>query len=128
MIADAVDLDEHRGMMAQRARTSVSRGRGTRLYDQQQEQPEDFLLAAPSASWPEAAEKVACLFTLLATSSEARVPRREHGSAPCWAVSSGCGELPDHSGRSNQQPAHAAIAPPRIQTRGFEKKGSSGEG
>ena len=77
MIADAVDLDEHRGMMAQRA-TDIRLARsGYADLRQQQEQLVDFLLAAQSASWPEAAEKVACLFTLLATSSEARVPRRE---------------------------------------------------
>ena len=52
MIADAVDLDEHRGMMAQRA-TDIRLARsGYADLRQQQEQLEDFLLAAPSASWP----------------------------------------------------------------------------
>ncbi|MDF2764567.1 MAG: hypothetical protein K0S81_1561 [Rhodospirillales bacterium] len=81
MADDAIDLDEHRGMMAQRA-TDIRRRRSgyeavQATLRQQQEQLEEFLLAAPSATWPEVAEKAAYLLTQFAASTEARDPRRQ---------------------------------------------------
>lgn len=81
MAADAIDLDEHRGMMAQRA-TDIRRRRSgyeavQAALREQQRQLEEFLLAAPSVTWPEVAEKAAYLLTLFAESSEARDPRRQ---------------------------------------------------
>jgi hypothetical protein len=81
MTADTINLDEHRGMMAQRA-TDIRRGRlGYEAVQatlrEQQEQLEDLLLAAPSATWAEAAEKAAYLLTLMASSVDTRDPRRQ---------------------------------------------------
>jgi hypothetical protein len=78
---DAIDLDDHRGMMAQRA-TDIRRRRSgyeavQATLRQQQEQLEEFLLAAPSVTWPEVAEKAAYLLTQFAASTEARDPRRQ---------------------------------------------------
>jgi hypothetical protein len=76
-----VVLDERRGMAAQQA-TEVRR----RVAEVQAEQAalrerqaelERHLLAAPAASWPEAAEKARYLIALLAETSEGRDPRRQ---------------------------------------------------
>jgi hypothetical protein len=61
MTDEPIDLDEHRGMAAQRA-TDIRRRSGKVAADQaelrrRQEEIEQSLLAAPSATWPEAAEK-----------------------------------------------------------------------
>jgi hypothetical protein len=81
MTADTVDLDEHRGMMAQRA-TDIRRRRSgyeavQAALREQQEQLEELLLAAPSATWVEAAEKATYLLTLMSSSIETRDPRRQ---------------------------------------------------
>jgi hypothetical protein len=81
MTADTVDLDEHRGMMAQRA-TDIRRRRSgyeavQAALREQQEQLEELLLAAPSATWVEAAEKATYLLTLMSSSIESRDPRRQ---------------------------------------------------
>jgi hypothetical protein len=81
MTADKINLDERRGMMAQRA-TDIRRGRSgyeavQAALREQQEQLEDLLLAAPSATWAEAAEKAAYLLTLMASSIETRDLRRQ---------------------------------------------------
>lgn len=78
---DPIVLDEHRGMAAQQA-TEIRR----RLVEVEADQAalrarrtelEKFLIAAPAASWQEAAEKAEYLIGLLATTSVARDPRRQ---------------------------------------------------
>ena len=81
MTDDPVDLDEHRGMAAQKA-TDIRR----RLHEVQadqaamhrrQEEFESFLLAAPATTWPDAAAKARYLIQLFAATPEARDPRRQ---------------------------------------------------
>ncbi|HMA16114.1 MAG: hypothetical protein ACM35H_06600 [Bacteroidota bacterium] len=76
-----VDLDEHRGMAAQKA-TEIRRERLQRLEKtqadlrQQQEELEKLLLAAPAETWPEAAAKAEYLIRLFAATPDAQDPRR----------------------------------------------------
>jgi transcriptional accessory protein Tex/SPT6 len=81
MMDDPVDLDERRGMAAQKS-TEIRR----RLHEVQadqaalrrrQEEFEDLLLAAPAKTWPEAAAKAQYLIQLFATTLEAQDPRRK---------------------------------------------------
>jgi hypothetical protein len=76
-----IDLDEHRGMSAQKE-TDIRR----RLYEvqadqaalrQRQEELEKLLLSAPATNWPEAAAKARYLIELFAATPEARDPRRQ---------------------------------------------------
>jgi hypothetical protein len=76
-----VELDEHRGMAAQKS-TELRR----RLHEvqadqaalrQRQEEFERYALAAPSATWPEAAAKARYLVQLFALTPEAQDPRRQ---------------------------------------------------
>jgi hypothetical protein len=76
-----IDLDEHRGMIAQKE-TDIRR----RLHEvqadqaalrQRQEELEKLLLSAPATTWPEAAAKARYLIELFATTPEARDPRRQ---------------------------------------------------
>jgi len=76
-----VELDEHRGMAAQKS-TELRR----RLHEvqadqaalrQRQEEFERYALAAPSVAWPEAAAKARYLIQLFAATSEAQDPRRQ---------------------------------------------------
>jgi hypothetical protein len=81
MTNDPVDLDEHRGMAAQKS-TEIRRRLQEVQTDQavlrqRQEEFERFLLAAPATMWPEAAAKARYLIQLLATSAEAQDPRRQ---------------------------------------------------
>jgi hypothetical protein len=75
-----VNLDGHRGMAAQRA-TEIRR----RLHEVQadqaalrhrQEELEHFLLAAPAATWPEAAAKARYIIQLYAGTPDGQDPRR----------------------------------------------------
>ncbi len=81
MTDDPVELDEHRGMMAQKS-TEIRR----RLHEVQanqtalrhrQEEFEKFLLAAPAATWLEAAVKARYLLQLFAATPDAQDPRRK---------------------------------------------------
>lgn len=81
MTDSLVELDEHRGMAAQKS-TELRR----RLHEVQsdqaalrrrQEEFEHFALAAPSATWPEAAAKARYLIELFALTPEAQDPRRQ---------------------------------------------------
>jgi hypothetical protein len=81
MTSDPVDLDEHRGMAAQKA-TEIRR----RLQEvhadqvalqQRQEEFETFLLGAAATTWPEAAAKARYLIQLYAATPDARDPRRQ---------------------------------------------------
>lgn len=81
MTDDPITLDEHRGMMAQNA-TEIRRHRSEFEADQaalrqRQEKLESFLVAEPSTTWPEAAEKARYLLTLFAESADGRDPRRQ---------------------------------------------------
>lgn len=76
-----IDLDEHRGMTAQKE-TDIRR----RLHEVQadqaalrhrQEEFEKLLLSAPATNWPEAAAKARYLIELFAATPEARDPRRQ---------------------------------------------------
>jgi hypothetical protein len=76
-----VELDEHRGMAAQKA-TEIRR----RLHEVQadqvalrnrQEEFERYAVAAPATTWPEAAAKARYLIQLFAVTPEGRDPRRQ---------------------------------------------------
>jgi hypothetical protein len=78
---NAVELDEHRGMAAQKA-TEIRR----RLHEVQadqaalrtrQEEFERYAVAAPATTWPEAAAKARYLIQLFAVTPEGRDPRRQ---------------------------------------------------
>ena len=75
-----IELDEHRGMAAQKA-TDIRR----RLHEVQADQAalhhrreefETLLLAAPAQTWPEAAAKAQYLIQLFAATPDALHPRR----------------------------------------------------
>jgi hypothetical protein len=75
-----VVLDERRGMAAQKA-TEIRRRLAEVEVEQaalrrRQAELEKFLLAAPSATWEDAAEKARYLIALFAATSEGQDPRR----------------------------------------------------
>jgi hypothetical protein len=81
MTDNPVELDEHRGMVAQKA-TEIRR----RLHEVQadqaalrsrQEEFERYAVAAPALTWSEAAAKARYLIQLFAVTPEARDPRRQ---------------------------------------------------
>lgn len=82
MTDEPVDLDEHRGMAAQKA-TEIRRERFHQFQEDQatlrrrQEELEQHLLAAPAESWPAAAVKAEYLIQLFAETLEAQDPRRK---------------------------------------------------
>jgi hypothetical protein len=83
MIMDKpVQLDEHRGMAAQKS-TEVRRRNHEVEADQaaavrsRQEEFERHAVAAPSTTWLEAAEKAQYLIQLFAATPEGRDPRRQ---------------------------------------------------
>jgi len=80
MESDPVELDEHRGMAAQKA-TDIRRLRSEveaqrAALQQRQAELEEHFLAGPAATWEEAAEKARYLIMLLADMPEGRDPRR----------------------------------------------------
>jgi hypothetical protein len=81
-VADkSITLDEHRGMMAQRA-TEIRRRLAHVEIDQatlreRRDELEKYLLAAAATTWVEAAEKARYLITLLAGTPVGRDPRRQ---------------------------------------------------
>jgi hypothetical protein len=81
MTDNPVELDEHRGMAAQKF-TELRRRLQEVQADQaalrrRQEEFERRALAAPSATWAEAAAEARYLILLFAETSEARNPRRQ---------------------------------------------------
>ena len=81
MTDDPVELDEHRGMAAQKS-TEIRRRLHHVQADQaalqrRQEEFERHALAAPSTTWAEAAAEARYLILLFAETSEARNPRRQ---------------------------------------------------
>ncbi len=80
MTDQTIDLDEHRGMAAQKA-TELRRLRVGVQADQaalkaRQDALEKMLLALPAAGWPEAVEKARYLLTLFAETPAGEDPRR----------------------------------------------------
>ncbi len=76
-----VELDKHRGMAAQKS-TELRRHLHEVQADQialqrRQEESESYAVAAPSATWPEAAAKARYLIQLFAVTPEAQDPRRQ---------------------------------------------------
>jgi hypothetical protein len=81
MTDDPVSLDSQRGMAAQRA-TEIRRLRAEIEADEEtlrkrQTELEAQLLATPSMSWPEAADKARYLLKILAASPAGLDPRRQ---------------------------------------------------
>jgi hypothetical protein len=77
-----VNLDQHRGMSAQKA-TDLRRLRAEVEANEQalrlrQEELENQLIAAPASDWHEAAEKARYLLNLFAASPGGLDPRRRH--------------------------------------------------
>jgi hypothetical protein len=81
MTDKTVDLDEHRGMAAQKAtklrRLLADVEANEKALRVRQEELESHLLAAPATSWHEAAEKACYLLNLFAVTLAAEDPRRQ---------------------------------------------------
>lgn len=76
-----INLDEHRGMTAQKD-TEIRRDQQEVQADQaalraRQEELETLLLAAPAVTWLEAAAKARYLIELFAATPDAQDPRRQ---------------------------------------------------
>jgi hypothetical protein len=81
MTDKAIELDEHRGMAAQKAtdlrRLLADVEANERALRERQDELEAHLIAAPAANWPEAAEKARYLLNLFAATMSAQDPRRQ---------------------------------------------------
>lgn len=81
MTDKTIDLDQHRGMAAQKAtklrRLLADVETNEKALRIQQNELEAHLLAAPAANWPEAAEKARYLLNLFAATLAAEDPRRQ---------------------------------------------------
>ena len=81
MADEPIELDEHRGMAAQKS-TEIRRRRRQVQTDQaelrrRQVEFEAHALTEPSETWREAAEKARYLIQLFAATLEAQAPRRQ---------------------------------------------------
>ena len=81
MTEKTIDLDQHRGMAAQKA-TELRRllsdvEENEKALRQRQDELESHLLAAPAANWHEAADKARYLLNLFAATLAAQDPRRQ---------------------------------------------------
>jgi hypothetical protein len=81
MTDKTIDLDQHRGMAAQKA-TTLRRllsdvEANAEALRVRQDELESHLLAAPAANWQEAAEKARYLLKLFAATIAAQDPRRQ---------------------------------------------------
>jgi len=81
MTDKTIDLDQHRGMAAQKA-TELRRLLADVETDQKalrlrQDELESHLLASPAVNWHEAAEKACYLLNLFAASLTGEDPRRQ---------------------------------------------------
>jgi hypothetical protein len=81
MAREPIDLDEHRGMTAQRA-TDIRRRLQEVVADQaalrhRQEELEAFLATEPVTTWPELAIKARYLIELFAATADAQDARRQ---------------------------------------------------
>jgi hypothetical protein len=76
-----VELDEHRGMLAQTAtnfrRLLAEVDANEQALRLRQDELESHLIAAPAATWEEAAEKARYLLKLFAATLAAEDPRRQ---------------------------------------------------
>jgi hypothetical protein len=81
MTDKSIDLDQHRGMAAQKAtklrRLLADVEANENALRIRQEELESHLLAAPATNWPEAAEKARYLLNLFAATLSAQDPRRQ---------------------------------------------------
>ncbi len=81
MTDKTVDLDQHRGMAAQKAtelrRLLADVEANEKVLRLRQSELESQLLAAPAANWPEAADKARYLLNLFAGTAAAQDPRRQ---------------------------------------------------
>jgi hypothetical protein len=81
MTEKTINLDEHRGIGAQKAtdlrRLLADVEANAEALRLRQEELEAHLIAAPAANWCEAAEKARYLLNLFATSLAAEDPRRQ---------------------------------------------------
>ena len=81
MTDKTVDLDEHRGMLAQKAtnfrRLLAEVDANEKALRLRQDELESHLIAAPAATWEEAAEKARYLLKLFAATFAAEDPRRQ---------------------------------------------------
>lgn len=80
-VGPAVKLDDHRGMAAQKSTELRRRLREVQAdqaaLQRRQDEFESYAVAAPSATWPEAAAKARYLIQLFAVTPEAQNPRRQ---------------------------------------------------
>ena len=76
-----INLDQHRGMAAQKAtelrRLLTEVAANELALRQRQDELEAHLVAAPAADWLEAAEKARYLIDLLGSTSDGQDPRRQ---------------------------------------------------
>ena len=76
-----IDLDQHRGMAAQKAtdlrRLLAEVKANEKALRTRQDELEAHLIAAPAANWPEASEKARYLLNLFAATLAAQDPRRQ---------------------------------------------------
>ena len=81
MTDKTIDLDQHRGMSAQKAtelrRLLADVEANEKALRLRQAELETHLLAAPAANWHEAAEKARYLLNLFAATLAAQDPRRQ---------------------------------------------------
>lgn len=81
MTDKTIDLDQHRGMAAQKAtelrRLLADVEANENTLRQRQTELEIHLLAAPAASWHDAADKARYLLNLYAATRAAEDPRRQ---------------------------------------------------
>jgi hypothetical protein len=81
MTDKTIDLDQRRGMAAQKAtdlrRLLAEVEANERALRQRQDELESHLVAAPATSWYEAAEKARYLLNLFSASPAAQDPRRQ---------------------------------------------------
>jgi hypothetical protein len=81
MTERTIDLDQHRGMAAQKAtelrRLLADVAASERELRRRQDELEAQLVAEPAANWQEAAEKARYLLTLFAATPAAQDPRRQ---------------------------------------------------
>jgi hypothetical protein len=77
----SIDLDQHRGMAAQKAtelrRLLADVEANEKALRVRQDELESHLLAAPAANWHEAAEKARYLLNLFAATLTAQDPRKQ---------------------------------------------------
>ncbi len=81
MTDKTIDLDQHRGMAAQKS-TDIRRmlaevEANEQALRRRQDELETQLVAAPAANWREAAEKARYLLNLFAATPTAQDPRRQ---------------------------------------------------